>query len=152
MVPMHFLDPEERMSLQPIYLNGLVPPLPSATTCRDVGARVRSVIEQWDSPQRVALVASGSFSLEVGGPRIADGGIFGVPDPQWAAHVTARLKAGQTTQLIEEATTPRMQRAGNVGGELLNWLALLGAVGDRPAQFLEHQVEYGHSYAVWDWS
>jgi hypothetical protein len=30
MVPMHFLDPGERMTLLPIYLNGLVPPLPSA--------------------------------------------------------------------------------------------------------------------------
>jgi Catalytic LigB subunit of aromatic ring-opening dioxygenase len=152
MVPLHFLDPQERMRLLPIYLNGLVPPLPSAARCLALGRDVLSVIGEWDSPLKVALVASGSFSLEVGGPRIADNAIAGVPDPEWAAHVTDRLRKGQTAELVAEATTPRMQQAGNVGGELLNWIALLGAVGTRTPDVLEQQVALGHSYAAWTWS
>jgi Catalytic LigB subunit of aromatic ring-opening dioxygenase len=152
MVPLHFLDPGERMALLPVYLNGLVPPLPSAARCLALGDHVRAIIEAWDSPLKVALVASGSFSLEVGGPRIADNAIFGVPDPEWSAHVSSRLKAGQTADLVAEATTERMQRAGNVGGELLNWIALLGAVGQRTPDLLEQQVSLGHSYAAWTWS
>jgi hypothetical protein len=155
MVPMHFLDPGERMTLLPIYLNGLAPPLPSAARCRALGDDVRSIIEAWDSPLKVAIVASGSFSLEVGGPRIADNAIAGVPDPDWVRHVSRRLKAGQTAELVSEATSERMRQAGNVGGELLNWIALLGAIsalGPRPPEVLEQQVSLGHSYAAWSWS
>jgi protocatechuate 4,5-dioxygenase beta chain len=152
MVPLHFLDPDERMLLLPIYLNGLAPPFPSAQGCLALGDDVRAIIEAWDSPLKVALVASGSFSLEVGGPRIADNAIAGVPDPEWVSHVSSRLKAGQTADLVAEATTERMQRAGNVGGELLNWIALLGAVGARTPEVLEQQVHLGHSYAAWTWS
>jgi hypothetical protein len=152
MVPLHFLDQDERMTLLPIYLNGLAPPLPTATRCQALGADVRAVIEAWDSPLKVALVASGSFSLEVGGPRIADNAIAGVPDPEWGTHVTSRLRAGQTAELVAEATTARMRQAGNVGGELLNWIALLGAVGARTPDVLEQQVNHGHSYAAWPWS
>jgi protocatechuate 4,5-dioxygenase beta chain len=152
MVPLHFLDPGERMMVLPIYLNGLVPPLPDAVHCLALGDDVRSIIEAWDSPLKVAIAASGSFSLEVGGPRIADNAIAGVPDPEWVTHVSSRLKAGQTAELVAEATTERMQQAGNVGGELLNWIALLGAVGPRTPDVLEQQVALGHSYAVWTWS
>ena len=151
-MPLHFLDPGERMALLPIYLNGLVPPLPAAARCLALGDEVRAIIEAWDSPLKVALVASGSFSLEVGGPRIADNAIAGVPDPEWAAHVTDRLAKGQTAELVAEATGTRMRRAGNVGGELLNWIALLGAVGRRPPDMVEQQVNLGHSYAAWTWS
>ena len=80
---------------------------------------------------------------------MADHAIAGVPDPEWAAHVTERLRAGQVGELIAEATGPRMWRAGNVGGELLNWIAALGVVGDRPPSVLEHQAAFGHSYAAW---
>ena len=152
MVPLHFLDPGERMMVLPIYLNGLVPPLPDAVHCLALGDDVRSIIEAWDSPLKVAIAASGSFSLEVGGPRIADNAIAGVPDPEWVTHVSSRLKAGQTAELVAEATTARMRQAGNVGGELLNWIALLGAVGPRTPDVLEQQVALGHSYAVWTWS
>jgi len=152
MVPLHFLDPGERMALLPIYLNGLAPPLPAAAVCRALGDEVRSIIEAWDSPLKVALVASGSFSLEVGGPRIADNAIAGVPDVEWVRHVSRRLKAGQTAELVAEATTERMRQAGNVGGELLNWIAVLGAVGTRTPDVFEQQAGLGHSYAAWTWS
>jgi hypothetical protein len=152
MVPLHFLDPGEQLMALPIYLNGLAPPLPGAARCLALGGAVRTLIESWDSPLKVAIAASGSFSLEVGGPRIADHAIAGVPDPEWVTHVSSRLKQGQTAELVAEATSERMQRAGNVGGELLNWIALLGAVGNRTPEVLEQQVALGHSYATWAWS
>ena len=45
-----------------------------------------------------------------------------------------------------------MLQAGNVGGELLNWIAMLAFVGDRKPDFLETQMENGHAYAGWRWS
>ncbi len=45
-----------------------------------------------------------------------------------------------------------MRQAGNVGGELLNWIALLGAVGARTPDVFGQQASLGHSYAAWTWS
>ena len=149
MVPLHFLDPENRFQVLPIYINGLVPPVISSLRAHSLGECVLKTIAEWDSESRVAIIASGSFSLEVGGPRISDDGISGVPDPEWVLHVADRLKKGAISKLIDEATTERMLRAGNVGGELLNWIALLGTVGDKPCRFLELQTQFGHGYASW---
>ena len=74
------------------------------------------------------------------------------PDPEWVTHVSRRLKTGQTAELVAETTTQRMRQARNVGGELLNRIALLGAVGARTPEVFEQQAGLGHSYAVWTWS
>ena len=45
-----------------------------------------------------------------------------------------------------------MWRAGNIGGELLNWIVLLGAIGkDKPRYIADHDDKDGHAYAVWRW-
>jgi hypothetical protein len=39
-----------------------------------------------------------------------------------------------------------------VSGEILNWIALLGAVGDdRKPCLIEPQVRAGNGYAAWRW-
>jgi hypothetical protein len=52
---------------------------------------------------------------------------------------------------MDQATEERMVAAGNVSGELLNWIALLGAVGRRRPKLLEPQMSHGHAYGVWRW-
>ena len=42
--------------------------------------------------------------------------------------------------------------AGNVGGELLNWIAMLAFTESRKPDFLIKQMENGHAYAGWRWS
>ena len=72
-------------------------------------------------------MGSGSFSLEVGGPRMAPGRSDGVPDPDWAMRVINYLDEQKIDQLIAESTQYQLLKAGNVGGELLNWIAMFGA-------------------------
>jgi hypothetical protein len=43
-------------------------------------------------------------------------------------------------------------KAGIVGGELLNWIAMLGAIGDRSPTFVAPQLQNGHAYGVWRWN
>jgi hypothetical protein len=45
-----------------------------------------------------------------------------------------------------------MHAAGNVGGELLNWIAMLAFTDNRKPDFLVKQMENGHAYAGWRWS
>ena len=42
-----------------------------------------------------------------------------------------------------------MLKAGNVGGEILNWIAMLGTIGERKPEFLKPQMQNGHAYAAW---
>ena len=148
-VPLHFMTPAMRIPVIPIFVSGHVPPLPSARRCYELGRTVKRAIESWPEPLRVVVMGSGSFSLEVFGPRIAPGRSDGVPDPDWARRICALLEQGAVTTLLEEATQEQMLGAGNVGGELLDWIAMLGAVGEARPKFVTPQMEQGHAYAAW---
>jgi len=148
-VPLHFMTPTMRVPVIPIFVSGHVPPLPSAKRCYDLGVAIKRAIESWPERLRVVVIGSGSFSLEVFGPRIAPGKSDGVPDPDWAKRVCTLLEQGAIPTLLNEATQDQMLRAGNVGGELLDWIAMLGAVGERRPKFVTPQMEQGHAYAAW---
>jgi hypothetical protein len=143
MVPLHFLTPSLQVPIVPVFINGLAPPLPSARRCHELGQAVGQAIRTWPSKTRVAILASGSFSLEVAGPRV------GITDHVWMDTVMGCMSEGRIPDLLEQATTERVLAAGNVSGELFNWIAMLGAVNDRRPTSLEPQV--GHAFGVWRW-
>ena len=149
MVPLHFLTPAMDLPVVPVFISGHVPPLPSAARCLALGQSVRRAVESYPGNSRVAVVGTGSFSLEVYGPRIAPGMNFGVPDPGWAARVHDYIQAGRVDALVQESTTIRMDSAGNVAGELLNWIAMLGTLNQPRPDWIEAQPKFGHSYATW---
>ena len=151
-VPLHFLTPDMQVPVIPFFISGHIPPLPSAQRCYALGQAVGRAIEAWPSSKRVAVMGSGSFSLEVGGPRMAPGRSDGVPDPDWCARVIRYLEEQQLDRLIAEATEHQMLKAGNVGGELLNWIAMLGAIWNRKPNYVAPQMQNGHAYGVWRWS
>jgi aromatic ring-opening dioxygenase catalytic subunit (LigB family) len=152
LVPLHFLTPSMNVPVVPIFINGLAPPLPAAKRCYALGQAVRETIEAWPSDVRVAVIGSGSFSLEVSGPRIRAGAYnSGVPDKEWVKRVCRHLAAAQIDELLEETTTDRIARAGNVAGEILNWIAMLGVLGRRTPSFIEPDAESGHAFGAWRW-
>src|SRR5580658_8531070 len=109
MVPLHFLTPDMKIPVLPIFINCLAPPLPTASRCFALGEAVRAAIAAWPQPSRVAAIGSGSFSLEIGGPKIPVGNRAAcTPDPQWSQHVQDLLDAVRIVDLVAEATTARM--------------------------------------------
>jgi hypothetical protein len=151
-VPLHFLTPQMDVPVVPIFISAHVPPLPSARRCYELGRTVARAIESWPAPMRVAIMGSGSFSLEVAGPRMAPGRTDGVPDPDWAGRVIRLMENQDTQTLLLEATPRQLLKAGNVGGELLDWIAMLGAIGERKPTYIAPQMQNGHAYGVWRWS
>lgn len=149
MVPLHFLTPDFQTPVVPVFLNGHLAPLPSAERCYALGATVRRAVEAWERPLRVVTMGSGSFSLEVWGPRIAPGRSDGVPDPEWVTRVCDLLAQGDFKTLIDEATPERLEQAGNTGGELLNWIAMLGTIDPQKPSTIQAQMANGHAYAAW---
>jgi gallate dioxygenase len=151
MVPLHFLTPALNIPIVPFFINGLAPPLPAAKRCFLLGELIRSAIECWPKDVRVAIVASGSFSLEVAGPQMRAGALDGVPNPQWVTRVVSLLSDGKIDDLLNEATSDQLSSAGNVAGEILNWIAMLGVLGKQKPRFIEPQLQQGHAYAIWRW-
>jgi protocatechuate 4,5-dioxygenase beta chain len=153
MVPLHFLTPDMKIPVLPIFINCLAPPLPTAQRCFALGEAVRAAIAEWPQPLRVAAIGSGSFSLEIGGPKIPVGNRAAcTPDPQWSQHVQDLLDAVRIDDLVAEATTARMLRAGNIGGELLNWIALLGLIGARKPVNILPENDHGQAFVAWRWN
>ena len=151
-VPLHFLTPNMRIPVIPFFISGHLPPLPSARRCYALGQAVARALASWPATLRVVIMGSGSFSLEVAGPRMAPGRTDGVPDPDWAVRVIKHLEEQQIEKLIGEATPHQLLKAGNVGGELLNWIAMLGTIGDRKPNYVAPQMQNGHAYGVWRWN
>lgn len=148
-VPLHFLTPQMQIPVIPFFISGHVPPLPSARRCYELGRAIRRAIESFPGKLRVVTMGSGSISLEVWGPRLKIGFGDGVPDPAWVTRVCGLLEKGDIETLIAESTPEKFQAAGNVGGELLNWIAMLGTIDPQPAKSVVPQMANGHAYAVW---
>ena len=142
MIPLHFLNPSMELPVVPLYTNGFAPPIPTATRCYALGQMVRDFVDQWDDDQRIAIIASGCFAMDVGGP------LRGWTDVEWVESVTRLLEEGRYEALAQQATSSRMAEAGNNSSELLNWITLTGAVGDTRPLFVE--VDGGSGYAVWE--
>lgn len=149
-VPLHFLTPDMGVPVVPVFISGLMPPLPGSSRCHALGAVIAEAIAEYPEPARVAAVASGSFSLEIGGPRISEYSHTGVPDPGWVRRVMSLLRTAQAGELVGEATIGQLTEAGNAGGELLTWIAMLGMLGGGEPVFLEAQPEWGHAYGAWE--
>ena len=149
MVPLHFVNPGMKVPVIPVFISGHVPPLPPAQRCFEFGRELRKAIEAYPEDLRVAIIGTGSFSLEVFGPRIDPGKTDAVVDPDWGHEVCDHIEAGDIATLIAKATEDRMYAAGNVGGELLNWIAMFAFTGTRKPDFLIRQMEQGHAYAGW---
>ena len=89
-VPLHFLNPSMELPVVPIYTNGFASPLPLATRCFSLGRMVRRFVEAWEGNERVALIASGCFAMDVGGP------LRGWTDREWEETISGLLFKGST--------------------------------------------------------
>lgn len=150
-VPLHFLN-QGGTPVVVVYVNGFVPPLPTGPRCLELGAALHRAVQRMPGSRRVAFVASGSFSQEVGGPRIDPGRTWSVPRPQWATDVASALAVSDEARLAATATPQRLADAGNVAGELLSWLTVAGAVGTAGAGLvptIDHRRGEAYAFATW---
>jgi len=153
LVPLHYLTDGVKAPVVPIWVNTFSSPLPTARRCYALGKMLRRAIDSLPQGMRVGVIATGSFSLEIGGPKIDPGKRNSVPDLAWSKHLHRRIGNAEFDTIVAEATPEQMWKAGNIGGELLNWIVLLGMVGkDKPRYLADHDEKDAHAYAVWRWN
>ena len=132
------------MPVVPIWVNTFVKPLPTARRCYALGNMLKGAIASLPRDMRVAVLASGSFSLEDRRAHASiRAGAHGVPDIEWSRHLHRRIKNAEIDDILVEATPERMWQAGNIGGELLNWIVMLGTVGKAQAELSRRSRRQG---------
>jgi hypothetical protein len=135
------LLPGGRIPMVPVMVNTYYPPnQPTPRRCYAFGQAVRRAIESWKSDKRVALVASGGLSHVVIDEEIDAMTIDGLKNKK--PEILFRL--------------PRERLWGGTS-EILNWVALAGAMEDRDLKYLEYVTTYrspaatgcGMGFAYW---
>ncbi len=140
-VPLHFLLPEPKIPILPIYVNTWVDPAPSPGRCYRVGELVRAVAD--DSKERVAILATGGLSHFPGSPRI------GEIDETFDHKLLEVMRDGKGRSLIEYSVQDLLQ-AGDT--EFLNWMVVIGAIGDAKAGYTAYIPDFvatGWGFVSW---
>ncbi|HEY2595012.1 MAG TPA: hypothetical protein VGK33_14040 [Chloroflexota bacterium] len=118
--------PTCNVPIVPIMVNTYYPPnQPTPKRCHDLGKAVRTALESWTGGERVAVLASGGLSHIV-------------IDEPLDQQVLNALKAKDTKALY---ALPRELLKGGTS-EILNWVALDGAVGPLPMTLIDYIPGY----------
>jgi 2,3-dihydroxyphenylpropionate 1,2-dioxygenase len=121
----------------PIFVNTYLPPLPTAKRCAQLGAAIKDAVAA--SPYRIAMVASGGMSHYPGA--------WKYPQPAydfdwWAI---AQMERGHNDALLK-LTSEQLDEVGNT--EMLPWMVMFGAIGNRPGELVTYQPTWHHGHAV----
>lgn len=136
-LPLSYIRPKADLPIIPIVTNTFGYPLASQDRWFEFGAFLRNEIAHWPREMRVAVVASFNLAVEVGGP------LAGKTDPAFTRWLTEQMAAGNAEEMVRTLTVPNLVRQGNSTAEFLNYIALLGVLGDQPPGFIETKPVQG---------
>lgn len=129
-MPLELLRPEMDVPVVPVFTNTIAPPIPPARRFYEVGLAIRSILDGLSSNKRIAVIASGHTSLDVGGPKTNQS-----VDPEFDRVMMAWIAQGNSDAAIREATWERMFSAGNQTPGFSNFILLQGLVRGMPASY-----------------
>lgn len=157
--PIHFLDPDLKMKIVPIFINAAAPPLTSMRRCYAFGKMLRRGIDSWESNERVAIIASGGLSHWVPMPDMTSkkeedqpliySVIHGRSEEEsmasrkfkpgrvaekWDLELLRDLEQGNLSRFIEMSTEEIAREGGNGGQEIRNWLTIAAATEGMKAE------------------
>jgi len=130
MVPLHFLTPEMSLPVVPIVINTLAPPVPAPRRCLKLGRVVGDVVRR--HPKRIGIIATGGMSHDPG-----ERG-HGFIDEAFDHRFLNEMSRGELATL-EGYTAAGLGTAGAGALELLNWIALAGALQGAPGEVLAYE-------------
>jgi 2,3-dihydroxyphenylpropionate 1,2-dioxygenase len=140
-VPLYFLLPKPEIPILPIYVNTWVDPIPTPRRCYQIGQLIREVAGA--RTERVAILATGGLSHFPGSPRI------GEIDTKFDHQLLEIMREGKSKALADYSLE-QLRQAGD--SEFLNWMVVLGTVGDIKASntfYMPDFVATGWGFASW---
>lgn len=121
-VPLKHVDPDSRIPLVPIIVNGVNPPWPTPKRCYDFGQMLAQAVENQNAAERVVIFGTGGLSHWVGMPE------SGTINEDFDRDFLARLDGGDRARLVDYETD-EINEAGNGAHEIRTWLVAAGAAG-----------------------
>jgi aromatic ring-opening dioxygenase catalytic subunit (LigB family) len=140
-VPLYFLLREPRIPILPLFVNTWVDPIPTPRRCFQVGELIRAVAGM--RQERVAILATGGLSHFPGSPRI------GEIDSQFDHQLLEMMREGKG-RILADYSLEQLLQAGD--SEFLNWMVVLGTVGDAKAGYtfyVPDLVATGWGFVSW---
>ena len=124
-IPMELFWPERPAGLRvvPIHVNTVQHPLPSAARCESFGAAVGEAIRAWPGSERVVVIGSGGLSHQLEGERA------GFINRDFDAVCFDALVSSNRRAITKHSIVELVELAGSQGVEVINWLAMRGALG-----------------------
>jgi protocatechuate 4,5-dioxygenase, beta chain len=124
-IPISLMWPrdEARIKIVPISINTVQHPLPSVARCLKLGRSVGRAIRSYAADKRVLIVGTGGLSHQLDGERA------GFINKEFDLFCMDTL-AARPDDLATYSIPDIVAQAGAQGVELLNWVAMRGALGD----------------------
>ena len=133
MVPMSLLWPGGAwpLSIVPLEVNTVQHPLPSPARCYKLGKALGRAIRSYPDPLKVVVVGTGGMSHQLQGERA---GFINKPfDLMFMTTIASDPEA-----LARYSIGDLVEAAGSEGVELIMWLVMRGALGDRVSTIHSH--------------
>jgi protocatechuate 4,5-dioxygenase beta chain len=135
-VPMQLLWPEGEapVTLLPIAINTVQHPLPSTARCLKLGQSVGRAIESYKKDARVLVLGTGGLSHQLDGQRA------GFINKEFDMECVEKL-VNDPQALTAYSNDDLVRLAGTQGVEVLNWIAMRGALtGHVSKAFLNYHI------------
>jgi aromatic ring-opening dioxygenase catalytic subunit (LigB family) len=117
--------------LVPLAANVIQHPLPTPRRLFRLGQAIRHAVESYPEDLRVLVVATGGMSHQLHGER------FGFTNPDWDNEFMDRLESDPQS-LVALRHHDYMERGGAESVEMIMWLAMRGALGDKVRRIHRH--------------
>ncbi|MDX1429744.1 MAG: class III extradiol dioxygenase subunit beta [Rhodothermales bacterium] len=115
----------------PFAVNVVVYPVPSGRRCYLLGQAIRNAISSFDEDLKVQVWGTGGMSHQIQGERA------GLINKEWDKAFMDRL-ASNPEELAEIPHVEYIREAGAEGIELVMWLIMRGALGDKVRELHRH--------------
>jgi protocatechuate 4,5-dioxygenase beta chain len=115
----------------PIAANVIQHPIPTPRRFYRLGEAIRRAIASYPEDMRVLAVSTGGMSHQLHGPR------FGFLNPDWDNEFMDRLE-GDPISLTKLSHAQYMERGGAESVEIVMWLAMRGALGEKVRRVHRH--------------
>jgi len=122
-VPLQLLFPgrERELRVVPIAVNTVQHPLPSPARCYKLGQTIGRALETFDGVERVLVIGSGGLSHQLDGTRA---GFINKAFDLACLHTLVQAPE----ELTQYSALDLVEIAGSQGVELVNWIAMRGAL------------------------
>lgn len=140
-IPLDFCEIAEDLPVLPVFVNAYLPPQPSPERCFAFGAALHEACVNLGL--RAIMIGSGGMSHYPGT------GQYAHPDVETDKTLLGAFQSGDTRRVLSYDIKD-LDDTGNL--ELLPWIALAGAVGQRTPDVWEFAPSWHHVYTAIGWT